>query len=333
MIEIFVFGETRVVEGDRVVGPRDFGGHKARQLLEVLALHAGHPVSKHRLIACLWGDCAPASAEASIEAYVSVVRRHLAPGRTAAQSPLRTTAGGYVLDPCRARVDLVEFHRLVAAPRTAPTDQARPLLRQALALATGELFESDPDAPWAVESRAAAHTTLVQACADAGERALADGSWDDAIALARRALTLDPLSEPCVRVLVEALWRAGRRAEALRAFDRLRCTLADELGVDPDRSTQDLHLAVLRDAAEVVEPAGGSAPDVTQIESLFGLLVHAVRTSGGNRRERAHLVARLSAELELARLAMLAAVVPLATAGAWRVPALVAALSDSGIAA
>jgi DNA-binding SARP family transcriptional activator len=333
MIEIFVFGETRIVEGDREVGPRDFGGHKARQLLEVLVLHAGHPVSKHRLIACLWGDCAPVSAAASIEAYVSVVRRHLAPGRSAAKSPLRTTAGGYVLDPCRVRIDLVEFHRLVATSHTATTDQARPLLRQALALATGELFESDPDAPWAVESRAAAHTTLVQACADAGQRALNDGSWDDAIALGRRALTLDPLSEPCVRVLVEGLWRAGRRAEALRAFDRLRCTLADELGVDPDRSTQSLHLAVLRDAAQPVEPVGESAPGVTQIESLFGQLVHAVRKAGGDRHERAHLVARLSAELELARLAMWAAVVPLVTAGVSRVPALVSALSDSGLAA
>ncbi len=254
MIEFYVFGETRIVEGDRVVGARELGGNKARQVLEILAMHAGHPVSKDRLIACLWGDFAPPTAVATLEAYVSVVRRHLAPGRPASESPLRTSAGGYLLDPSRVRIDLVEFHRFVAAGRIAAPDQARPVLRQALELATGELFESDPDTPWAVEARAAAQATLVQACADAGARAVADGSWADAIALARRALGLDPLAEACARVLIEALWRDGRRAEALRAYDHLRRTLADEMGVDPDRSTQDLHLAVLRD--DVPAPGG-----------------------------------------------------------------------------
>ena len=299
-----------MIDGDRIVGPRDFGGVKPRQVLEVLALHAGHPVTKETLIDRLWGERAPGSSTATLEAYVSLLRRRIEPNVRPSVSVVHTTNGGYLLDPCEVRVDFHEFQQLLSRPTHNGAAPPAERLAKALALAEDDLLESEPYAPWAVHARELVHGNIVTACEVASVHAMAIGGWSEAIALARRALTLDPLAETCGRSLIEALWRDGRRAEALRAYELLRRALADELGTDPDASTQALHLSVLRSACidddhrstsrgpEVSNAQDAPIADEVLLERLVG---DVVRTVGGLRSSRQifidSLMSRIAAEL------------------------------------
>jgi DNA-binding SARP family transcriptional activator len=305
-----MFGETRVIDGDRIVGPRDFGGVKPRQVLEVLALHAGHPVTKETLIDSLWGERAPGSSTATLEAYVSVLRRRIEPNVRPSASLVHTTNGGYLLDPCEVRVDFHEFQQLLSRPTRAVTTPPAERLAMALALAVDDLLESEPYAPWAMQARELVHGDIVSACEVASVQAMAIGAWSEAIALARRGLTLDPLAETCGRSLIEALWRDGRRADALRAYEVVRKALADELGTDPDASTQALHLSILRSAGteddhratsrgpEILDAHDAPLADEVLLERLVG---DVMRTVGGLRSSRQifidSLMTRIAAEL------------------------------------
>ena len=161
-----------------------------------------------------------------------------------------------------------------------------------------------------MHARELVHSNIVTACELASVRAMAIGEWSEAIDLARRALTLDPLAETCGRSLIEALWRDGRRAEALRAYEALRRALADELGTDPDASTQALHLSVLRSASvDEGHRAPSSGPDDSMAQDapvadevlLERLVGDVVRTVGGLRSSRQifidSLMTRIAAEL------------------------------------
>ncbi len=311
MISIKLFGETRVVADGEVLGPRDLGGVKPRQVLEVLALQVGRPVTKDRLIDCLWGTEAPNGALPTLEAYVSVLRRRIEPGVPARSSVIRTTPGGYLLDADRVTVDVHEFRESVNRARQAAPSAVSRQVDEALALAEFGLLDSEPDAPWAERARVSVTGDLVSACTEAGTRALTHGRWDEAAHRARRALDVDPLAEACGRILIESLWRDGRRAEALREYETLRRTLSEELGSDPDLATQRLHLAVLRDlGTDRLEslPGGRSTgrgrsqttghDEDEVLERLVGMLVQALTGNPRARVERTHrAVARLAAEL------------------------------------
>jgi SARP family transcriptional regulator, regulator of embCAB operon len=107
-----MFGALEVETGGSRLGPRDFGGAKPRQLLEILLCERGRTVSKDRLADLLWGDQLPANVAATLETYVSNVRRQL--GGTKRESPLITEPGAYRIDPIRLPSDLDEFDALVA---------------------------------------------------------------------------------------------------------------------------------------------------------------------------------------------------------------------------
>jgi DNA-binding SARP family transcriptional activator len=91
--------------------------------------------------------------------------------------------------------------------------------------------------------------------------------------MARRALERDPYAEEAARHLIVALWRLGRRGEALREYDRLRTTLVDDLGVEPSSATRDLHLAMLLDG----EMSDVSSDKPADEDSLVLELVRLVR--------------------------------------------------------
>jgi SARP family transcriptional regulator, regulator of embCAB operon len=111
-----------------------------------LLLRLGAPVSKGELIELLWDGRPPGKAQATLEGYVSMLRRRLQPGDTKTV-PLRTATGSYVLDPDLVEVDLVRvrFNQLVdKADESAPAE-AYPLLAQALKLASAPLLGDELD--------------------------------------------------------------------------------------------------------------------------------------------------------------------------------------------
>ena len=254
MIEIRLVGDTEVGTGLAVVRGRSFGGVKPRHLLEMLALHLGTSVSKHRLADLLWQGLPPASWTATLESYVSVLRARLEPGVPARASVVRTVNGGYLLDSDRVRVDSATVRDLVAQAGSTRAAVALPLLRQSLQLAAGDLLASSVGLPWADEARQEHLRLRVHAAVMAAQHALHLGQAQTALTFADTALALDPMAEQACRLAMRALWASGRTAEAVRRHAELRAVLADELGVDPAPQTQQVLLQLLRDERSVDVP-------------------------------------------------------------------------------
>jgi DNA-binding SARP family transcriptional activator len=273
MITVCVFGETRIDDGRRVITARELGGLKPRLLLEYLAVHLGQPVSKAHLVDVLWPAGAPRGAIATMETYVSLVRRILEPGTPARESAIRTVPGGYCLDPERASVDLHTFTGLVDRARSADPAACADELSRALDLVVGDLLASHSDLSWADLVREQFAHDLASAWTLAAGGSLARADYPVAIAMARRALERDPYAEEAARHLICALWRMGRRGEALRAYEQVRVTLVNDLGVEPSTPTRDLHMAMLLED----EAGDWSADRPGDEDSLVLELVRLVR--------------------------------------------------------
>ena len=255
MIRIRLFGTTEVWDLGRSAVITDFRGIKERQILAILALHAGQAVAKTRLAKLLWDDHLPDSWHSTLEGYVSLLRRSLEPGVRPSRSMISTRRGSYCLCPDRITSDLAEFDSLVTqAQALAPVD-ALSRLQAALRLARGEVL-ADERWTWADDIRHRYRAKVVNAAVRAGQHALALHDAELATELAQRACDLDPLSEEAWTLLMAAHWLAGRRTDGLRCFASLRTVLADELGIAPGRKAQHLHLMIVRD-----EPAESHVGD------------------------------------------------------------------------
>lgn len=269
MGSIRLFGPTKADIDGRVVSASDLGGVKPRQILQILALEAGSPVAKDRLADLLWQGKPPASYTSTLESYVCVLRRNLGLG-SGKSSVLATTTNGYCLEHERVNVDLWEFRRLTEeASRSAP-EAAVAATEKALRVATGELLVDEPYAEWALRARAYFSRDLVSAGVYAAQLAAALGDLPAAQRLARAAVDHDPLCEDAVQQLMGALWSAGRRCEALRAYAEMRQRMLDEVGAEPGPESHRLYLSILRD-----EPAAGaeeSGSNDLELHTLLRLL-------------------------------------------------------------
>ncbi len=247
MLQINLFGGTTVLTDAGTRTATDLGGVKPRQILEILAVAPGVPVSKERLAELLWEGDPPRSWVSTLEGYVCVLRRALRHG-TGRRAAVSTVMRGYVLDTAGASVDLAEFRALRASAVAMRPERALEALDRAVALVTGELFPNEPYAVWAVHERTLVRAEVVEAAIDAAGHATVLQMYGRAAQLARLAIQHDPLAEGAWRLLMTALWRDGRRAEALRAYADLRDVLATELGAEPDRQSHELYLSLLRES-------------------------------------------------------------------------------------
>jgi DNA-binding SARP family transcriptional activator len=277
MIDIKLFGPTIVtIEGTRLDAAA-LGGVKPRQILEMLAAEVGTPLAKDRLAEGLWEGEPPASYLATLESYVCVLRRGLGIGK---RSALVTTHRGYLLDPDRVQVDLMRFKTLMQGVLSGPQALAVERAERAMALATGNLLADDPYDAWAIRQRDDVARLVAAACTEAATIANDRGDSVRAIRLARLAADQGVLAEAPWQALMLALWRSGRRAEALRAYADLRAATLDELGVEPGPVSQDLYLAILRGDDQVARTAGGVG-ERHEIGTLVRLLRQALESGGG----------------------------------------------------
>ncbi|MFB9585751.1 BTAD domain-containing putative transcriptional regulator [Streptomyces goshikiensis] len=236
------------------------GGHRQRSVLALLVSARGRVVSVDRMIEELWQGAAPARAVASLQAYVSNLRRLLEPGRAprAAARLLVSAPPGYALRLPEDAVDAWRFERLLGEARElldrAP-DRARRLLREALALWQGPAYAETADEPWSH----AEITRLDELRLAARELDLAAGLrvGDSAGVVARAALLTrdEPLREEGWRLHALALWAAGRQADALSALRRARAVLAEEAGLDPGAALVALERAILAQDDRVLRRA------------------------------------------------------------------------------
>src|ERR1700722_905206 len=211
-MELRLFGELEALAGGVPVPVR---GAKQRALLALLALQPGQPVSADRLIDVLWGDGQAAHPANALQAQVGQRRRAFGP------ASIVTTEAGYALAVGPGDVDVIRFEELVAQGRrlaeSGQAGDAAPALGEALGLRRGEpladftyagLFDAerarlDELTLVAIETRAGADLVLGRH----GELAAGLEAWCRA----------HPLRERLWELLILALYRAGRQAEALQA--------------------------------------------------------------------------------------------------------------------
>ncbi|WP_084263516.1 BTAD domain-containing putative transcriptional regulator [Actinomadura formosensis] len=218
-------------------------GARLRALLIRLALEPGRTVTAETLVQALWPEGGPGVH--ALQALVSRLRRCLPDGR------LRSVPGGYVLDV--ESVDAPEFERLAGEGRGALRDgdagAAVSRLREALGLWRGDALADAAGVPFADAAAVRLEALRVAAVEDRVAAELAAGTEPARlIAELEELAALHPLRERPRALLVEALHKGGRSAEALAAFERFRRVLAEELGADPGRELREAYTAVLRAA-------------------------------------------------------------------------------------
>ena len=237
-----LFGAIEVMVDSQRLGPRDFGGVKPKQLLEALLVQRGRSLAKDRLAEMIWGAALPRRVSPTIESYVSLLRSRLG----VASGLIATETGGYRADLGGVQVDVDAFDRLFRDAAGAPPAERRPRLEAALAIATAEVLEDEPYADWAMDLRRMYSERRLQATCDLAETCLALDDPRAAVELAERALVLDPLFERAHRVAIVGHYALGEEGRALRAFERCRVTLLEELGTTPAPATAAAHTAILR---------------------------------------------------------------------------------------
>ena len=223
------------------------GPPKQRALLAILLTRVGEVVPVERLVELLWGMAAPRTAEHSIQIYISDLRRAFEP--LGGSDVLVTRQPGYVLDVDRDSVDLWRFERLVKEGTRLLEDgdqeAGRTIIREALGLWSGPPLSEFPYEEFAqpvVRRLTEERLTAVEAYAAASLEA---GRITEAFDLLTAAVEDDPLRERARELLMLALYRSGRHADALRAFHALRTQLSDEFGVDPSPSIRVLYDRIL----------------------------------------------------------------------------------------
>lgn len=250
-----VLGPLRVLEGERDLTP---GPAKHRTLLAALLLQPGRPLTVDRLIAEVWGEEPPASAEAVLRVYVSALRKVV--------DGIRTVPGGYLLDVDPDQVDAHRFERLVAAGRrtrdAGRTAEAADDLRAALALWRGPALAGIDSG----ELRRAHAVPLEELRLTALEERvaldLALGRGGEVAGELRALVAAHPLRERAWGQLILALDQAGRRSEALRAYREVRRLLVDELGLEPGAELREAHERVLSGGAPSRTVPNETPPDI-----------------------------------------------------------------------
>ena len=244
-----LLGSLEVTAGDgRVV---DLGGAQPRTVLAVLLVADGSVVTADALVDAVWGDAPPASANGTLQTYVSRLRRALEPGRGRGDDPtvLIREPSGYRLAVAPDDVDVRRFEaladrgrELVAAGRPA---DAREVLLQADRLWRGPALVEYRHLDAAAGLAARLEDRRLAAVEDRLSADLALGRHGAAVGELTELVANHPLQEGFQALLALALYRAGRQAEALRVLDAARSTLREELGVDPGRDLQELEVAIL----------------------------------------------------------------------------------------
>ncbi len=241
-VQIGILGPLQVRDGD---GPVAIAGSRLRALVTRLAADAPSAVPIAELVEAVWPGEPPADPINALQSLVSRVRRALGDA-----TRIQQVAGGYRLTVDSCDVDAAVFGELVAAGRRElrqdrPTG-AQEHLTKALALWRGEPLIDAADGPYAAAARIRLDELRLDAQTDLIEAHLRLGRAGDVIADLEQLVAAHPLRERLAGQLMRALATAGRQADALAVYERLRDRLAGELGVDPAAEIQAIHLAVLR---------------------------------------------------------------------------------------
>jgi DNA-binding SARP family transcriptional activator len=247
-LSIRLFGALEIVDGGRILGPRDLGGSRPKQVLEILLAARGHHVPTDRLAELLWGGERPDDVNGSIQTFVSVLRRHLVADRARARDLVVTEAEAYRFATDKVELDLDRFDSLLERSASEPTRAARRSLSEALGLARGDVLEDEPYTTWAGDLRGTYRGRGLGAHLDAADAALAERDFSAALGHSDAAIALDRFSERAHRGRILAQYALGDAHQALGSYRDFRRLLDEELGLEPSADTRALETAILRQA-------------------------------------------------------------------------------------
>jgi predicted ATPase/DNA-binding SARP family transcriptional activator len=296
----------------RILGPLEvvadgsslaLGGEKQRAVLAVLLLNANEVVSSERLIEQVWGEQQPESAATALQVYVSRLRKLLEPDRAKGEASrvLVTRPPGYLLSLEESELDLARFQRLAGQARSAlganDPEQACALFAEALSVWRGPPladlgFETfgQVEIPRLEELRLSCLEERIEAELACGRHAELVGELE---ALVRE----HPLRERVRGQLILALYRSGRQAEALDAYQSARDTMVEELGIDPSPELQTLHKQILNQDEAL------AAPQRPRQRGATVRLPAPATSLIGREQELANLLALLSDDVRLVTIA------------------------------
>jgi DNA-binding SARP family transcriptional activator len=259
MVRLRVLGQLTAEVDDRAV---NVGSRHQRAVLALLLAARRAVVPTDRLIDDLWDGEPPPRAIASLQTYVSNLRRLIEPDRSP-RAPARwliSAPPGYALRLPDEAVDAWRFDGLVRearAVRTSDPTRARRILGEALDLWQGSAYAEFADEPWAVTEAARLEELRLLAAESLIEVTLRAGAPGEAVPPAEVLTREQPLREESWRLLALALWGSGRPADALAALRRARQMFAAELGLDAGPALAALEGDILAQRTQALRMAVG----------------------------------------------------------------------------
>jgi len=302
-MQVRLFGELEAVADGVPVPVR---GAKQRALLALLALQRGRPVSADRLIDALWGDGQAANPANALQAQIGQLRRAFG------AAAILTSEAGYALAVGPDDVDVVRFGQLVAQGRRLAGDGEAALasaaLGEALGLRRGEPLAEFADAGFADAERAHLDELTLEAVEVRAGADLMLGRHGELAGELEPLCRQHPLRERLWELHILALYRAGRQAEALRAYTEVRDRLVGELGIDPGPALRELQARILAQdpslaPASVPASVAASVP-ASALASPAPVPAAAPPTPAGNLRARLSRFVGRDAELTQLRAAV-----------------------------
>lgn len=263
---------------------------KPTELLMRLALSAGTLVPKDRLLEDLWAADAVATTANTMQSKVSRLRRALGDADLVQGGSL-----GYTLAVDRDAVDALDLisraEQIAALRQSGDPTAVRDACASALALFRGDGLFGGSDADWLRPHRTQVEELRVRLIEDHLQARLDLGAAGDVVGELEELVTVHPLREGLWALLVTALYRAGRQADALASYRAVRDHLVEELGLEPGRDLQRLEQQVLEHDPALDGPAPQPKPAAQRV-SGGGNLPPLASTLIGRERECAD-VARL----------------------------------------
>jgi class 3 adenylate cyclase len=280
-VEFRILGPLEVLEDGRLL---NLGGGKQRTLVAVLLLNANRVVPSDRLIDALWEDEPPETAQKALQVYVSHLRKALGKDR------LVTNVPGYLLRVEEGELDLERFEGLVE-------EGGAERLKEALSLWRGPPLADFAYARFARSAIARLDELRLEVLEERIEADLAAGR-PAALVGELEALVQDhPLRERLRFLLMLALYRSRRQAEALAVYKDARGTLVDELGIEPTQALRELENAILRQDP-ALDISVKAEPDVETLPAVVESPVAESPPSGHERKRATVLFADLVGSTE-----------------------------------
>lgn len=259
-MEIRLLGPLEIVDGDQQLS---IGGPRRQVVLAMLALNAHRVTPNDQLVDAVWGELPPATARSQIQICISALRRVLADAGRA--DLIVTRPSGYLLATAPGELDLDRFARLGEAARMhadqGRTAEAARAFAEALGLWRGPALMGVPS-DLAQRAATVLNEQRLALTEESYRLELELGRHDKVIGPLFELVAQEPLRERLYGSLMLALYRAGRQADALDVFRRMRSVLVSELGIEPGRELQELEMAILNGDPRLEAPAAAPSAAV-----------------------------------------------------------------------